>query len=184
MDVQLAQWLGRRTTDVSELIVVIGKSEPGDRITPEQKEHIWRMYLADSKYAPVTIHKDEANSPLTSIYKLNEGHPGDPFSIAIPDNIAKNETFQTHFEVFPNYQIIITPSYDREVNTKINEALNNGDFREFSKYIPPTLPLDRKQEIFDYLKPAPKQDEGVLGEDFWRTTMNGLYEKYGLKLVK
>ena len=180
-DLKIAQWLSRKIYDVSEVIVVIGKSEPGE-ITPDQKADIWGDYLPRQQFGSITIHKDLKNSPLTSIYKMHERLPEDAFSIALPEHVAKNETFQSHFEIFPNYEIIITPKYDSNASTSMTAAAEAGDLREFSKYVPTELSIEKKKEIMDYLKPVDKDPQNeVLGERYLNGMLGNLYTQYGLK---
>lgn len=175
-DLKIAQWLSRKIHDVSEVIVVIGKSEKG-QLTPSQKSDVWRTYLNDNRFAPIYLHVDEEHSPLTAVYKMHERLPKDAFTLALPENVAKNETFQSHFEVFPNYDIIIVPKYDKQASVQMLAALEAGDFREFSKYLPGELPLSDKQAIFDSLKTK----EPALNEVYWNGMINDLYTQYGLK---
>ena len=175
-DLKIVHWLSRKAYDVSDVVIVVGKGG-SDQPSVDQRYALWSEYLKDGQFAYISVYKDEENSPLTAIYKMHERSPENEFSIAVPESIAKNETFQSHFELFPNYEIIITPNYDRGYSEKMAAAAANGDFREFNKYLPSELSLDRKQAILDMIKP----EEPVLNEAYWTNMLNTLYTNYGLK---
>ena len=111
---------------------------------------------------------------------MHERLPEDAFSIAVPDKIARNEAFQSHFEIFPHYQIIIAPAYDKDAASKMIEAEASKDLREFSKYVPAELSIDQKKEIMEMVQPQDPVGE-VLGEQWWSNMLGDLYERYGLK---
>lgn len=179
-DKKIAEWLSNKTHDVSEVVVVIGKSKDGE-MTGEQKYDLWNQYLLNNKQANISIYKDDKNSPLTAIYKLQERLPEDAFGIALPEKIAKNKDFQEVFAMFPNYEVIITPPYEDGVSESMMEALAEDDLRKFIKGLPPELSMDAKKEIFDSLKPEKVEEEGVLSERYWRDMLSGMYNRYGLK---
>ena len=132
----------------------------------------------DNTIAPVNIYTDEKYSPLMAIYKMHEGSSSDPFSIAVPSEVADDESFQNYFEAFPDYKIIITPNYDKEVPGKMVKAVEEGKFGEFCKYIPATLRPDVKKEIFEMLKPEDKNP--VMTKEYWGGMMQEMYSKYDL----
>lgn len=176
-DLKITQWLCRKIHDVSEVIVVIGKSKPGE-MAIEDKAAIWEEYLNDNLHAPISIKIDRDNSPLSAIHKMYESLPKDAFTIAVPEEVAKNQQFQSHFEVFPRYEIIITPNYDKTSSQQMIDAAAAGDLQKFSEFVPGELSLDIKKKIMSIVKPEEQQStDEVLG---WDKTMNELYARYGL----
>lgn len=70
-DLDIAKWLSRKTLDVSEVIIVIGKDKEGE-LTQADKEAIWDLYLGDNVSAPIKVVKSQNLSPLSYIYKEQE----------------------------------------------------------------------------------------------------------------
>lgn len=178
-DLMIAQWLMRKTMDVSQVIVVIGKAVEGE-MTPEEKRDLWLEYIPSDLQGNIAIYKDESNSPLSAIYKMQERSPDEMFSIAVPESIAKNENFQHHFNVFPNYEIIITPKSHTDASAEMNSALVDKDFTLFSKNLPNTLSLQKKQEIFKNLSMEKSPVGDILNEKYWNDSINQLYNQYGI----
>lgn len=179
-DLNIAQWLLRKIHDVSSVTILIGKSKPGE-MSIEQKVDLWDEYLSNLKSGQISVHTDENNSPLTSIYKTHESMPEEPFGIALPESITKNEDFQNHFNIFTGCSMIVTPPYDNKgVTKKMMSALSSSDFREFSTYLPTDMSISQKQDIFDKMKPEtpPEQENDILTEKFWDMSMKNLYNKY------
>lgn len=177
-DLSIALWLSKKIHDISAVVIVLGKSKEGE-ISLEQKLEIWQSYLASSHNSRISIHKDEENSPLTSIYKMHEHSPESAFSIALPESIAKNESFQSHFEVFPRYQVYITPPYDKTTSDKMLSAAQEGDLKEFSKHTPANLSLTTKQDLMGLLKPEePVEDNSVMSERYWKQAVQEMFLKY------
>lgn len=177
-DLMLVQWLSKKAYEVSEVVIVIGKAKEGE-ISPDQKKDLWLDYLSNSQQSNIVVHKDDKSSPLSAIYKMQERSPEDAFSIAVPESVAKNPTFQQHFEVFPNYQIVVTPVYNKDASDEMNAALANNDFEAFSQNLPGTLPLSKKQEIFKNLKPQEPVSE-ILDKQYWSNSLKELYNQYGI----
>jgi hypothetical protein len=177
-DLMLVQWLGKKAYEVSEVVIVIGKAKEGE-VTPDQKKDIWLDYLSSNQQSNIVVHKDDKSSPLSAIYKMQERSPEDAFSIAVPESVAKNETFQQHFEVFPNYQIIITPVFNKDASMEMNNAIASNDFEAFAKNLPGSIPLSKKQEIFKSLKPQDPVSE-ILDQQYWNKSLKELYNQYGI----
>lgn len=181
-DLRVAQWLSRKVLDVSEVVVVVGKSSDGS-ITPQQKYDAWQCYIKEVHGSPISVYKDEERSPVMAIYNLQEPNHKDAFTIALPEIAAKNEQFQRAFEMFINYQVIITPPYDRKVHKQMLEALNAGSYKDVCTYLPPELSKEEKRQVYEILKPN-KVEEGtpVATKEFWHKTMNEVYSRYNLDI--
>lgn len=180
LDFKVAQWLSRKIFDVNEVVIVLGKSDKG-QLSLEDRYYFWEMYLKTHQEGKIVIYKDPLNSPLTAIYKMHERLPGGDFSIALPERVAKNEDFQSHFEIFPNYQVIITPNYDKKMSEYMLQAVEQGDQREFYKFLPATLTIEEKGQLFNRLKTDKEQEPAVVTEKYWKDMVGSILSNAGLK---
>lgn len=179
-DLNIAQWLSRKVYEVSEVIIVIGKGSEED-LPIDLRADIWQEYLKNNKYGSISVHKDDRNSPLTSIYKMHERLPEDAFGIALPEKVAKNKDFQDHFAVFTDYEVIITPPYDKDTSGKMLSDAASDDFKGFSQGLPPSMPLEAKQGLFKDIKAYFEDKSGkgtLLNEKYWIDVAKNMLNAY------
>lgn len=170
-DLDIAKWLSRKTLDVSEVIIVIGKDKEGE-LPQADKEAIWDLYLGDNVSAPIKVVKSQNLSPLSYIYKEQENASEEAFSIALDEDTSNDERFQSHFDMFANYEVIITPSHQKQ---DLVALAKEGDFEKFSSSLPSALPKQDKQKIFNLVK-GPVQDpvDEIFTAQYWKTQISSL----------
>lgn len=177
-DLSIVNWLIRKTYDVSSVTIVVGKTKD-DFISIDQKVDLWKDFLRLNLDGNISVIKDEVNSPLAAIYKIQERSREDAFGIATTPDIAKNEDFKSTFSYFPNYEVILVPSYESENPDNLRASLEQDDFKTFSRYMPDAMSVEEKQKIFSSLKPAPIPEENpVLSEDYWRTVAKSIVNNF------
>ena len=172
-DLSIVKWLLRKTYDVASVIIVVGKL-PSDTISVDQKVDLWDTFLNNNLDGQVRVIKDNQNSPLAAIYKMQESSPQDAFGIAITHDIAKNNDFKATFGYFPNYEVILTPDYDKEAPDTLKLAIEQNDFKTFSNYMPDNMSVEEKHKVFKSLKPVEVEPVSALSEDFWRNLAKGI----------
>jgi hypothetical protein len=177
-DLDIAKWLSRKTLDVSEVIIVIGKDKEGE-LSQADKAGVWELYLGDNVSAPISIVKSQNLSPLSYIYKQQENAPEEAFAIALDQETADDERFQSHFDMFSNHEVIITPSHEKQDLTSLAKE---GDFKKFSSALPSSLPKEDKQKVFNLVK-GPEKDpvDEVFTVNYWKNNLGNLLEKAGIK---
>lgn len=167
-DLNTVKWLCRKIYDVESVTIVVGKL-PNDIISIDQKLSLWDTFLNANTDGQIRVIKDEVNSPLAAIYKLQERSPQDAFGIALSHDIAKNEDFKSTFSFFPNYELILTPSYDAEAVTSLKTSIEQSDFKTFSKYMPDYMSVDEKHKAFKLVKPVDQDlSNPMLFEAYWK----------------
>lgn len=172
-DLSIVKWLLRKTYDVASVTIVVGKL-PSDTISVDQKVDLWDTFLNNNLDGQVRVIKDNQNSPLAAIYKMQERSPQDAFGIAITHDIAKNNDFKATFGYFPNYEVILTPDYDKEAPDTLKLAIEQNDFKTFSNYMPDNMSVEEKHKVFKSLKPVEVEPVSALSEDFWRNLAKGI----------
>lgn len=172
-DLSIVKWLLRKTYDVASVTIVVGKL-PSDTISVDQKVDLWDTFLNNNLDGQVRVIKDDQNSPLAAIYKMQERSPQDAFGIAITHDIAKNNDFKATFGYFPNYEVILTPDYDKEAPDTLKLAIEQNDFKTFSNYMPDNMSVEEKHKVFKSLKPVEVEPVSALSEDFWRNLAKGI----------
>lgn len=167
-DLNIVKWLLRKTYDVASVTVVVGNI-PSDTITIDQKMDLWDTFLNTNLDGQVNVIKDEQNSPLAAIYKIQERSPKDAFGIAITQDVAKNEDFKSTYSFFPNYEVIITPNYDAEAITSLKASIEQNDFKVFSKYMPDSMSVEEKHKAFKNIKPVEQYSSNpMMFESYWK----------------
>lgn len=175
-DLSIAKWLSRKTFDVSNVIIVVGKF-PTDIMPVELKVELWQDFLSQNKEADISVIADKDNSPLTTVYKIQERSKEDAFGVAVPESLAKNEDFKTTFSVFPNYEVILTPTYSVEDASAVTRALEQDDFKTYSKYMPDFMSVEEKFEMFKKSKPKPEDPAPMLFESYLREAAKNIVNK-------
>lgn len=101
------------------------------------------------------------------------------FSIALDEETSNDERFQSHFDMFANYEVIITPSHQKQ---DLVALAKEGDFKKFSASLPSALPKEDKQKIFNLVK-GPVQDsvDEIFTKQYWKTQISSLLEKAVIK---
>ena len=192
-DLQKAQWLARKMHEVSEVIIVIGKDVKGE-IPSKLKRDIWKEMLRYSSGEPIDVDMSDKYSPLTAIYKQHEGDVNSPFAIALDRDIAEDETVQTTFEAFPNYEIILLPTSPKSnLSKEMVSAVESDDFNTFSAGLPPEMTKDIKRKLFGLIKAnmpqlKPSNDDEPPVQDattneWWDRNLKPLYNKFGLSKI-
>jgi hypothetical protein len=135
---------------------------------------VWEMYLNNNVGAPINLVKAKNLSPLSYIYKEQDNDTTEPFAIALDEATADDEVFKSHFDTFPNYEVIIVPNYSKE------DLADIPDFKKFSSQLPSELTKEQKQEIFNLVKEPEPVDE-IFTKEYWKNSIGNLLEKAGVK---
>ena len=173
-----AIWLAKKSLDVSEVIIVVGKNKDGE-ISQEAKLEIWDIYLRGSVGAPIRVIKSENLSPLSHIYREQENNLEEPFCVALDEETANDERFKSYFEAFPNYEVIITPPYHKEDLVSLAQEDN---IKKFNSFLPTELTKEDKKIILGLVKGAEQEPvDEVLTRGYWKNAISNILEKAGIK---
>jgi len=176
-DLQLAYWLGRKSSEISEVIVVIGQ-EDDSPVPLDVKKDIFDTYLKETNGNSIvkTVTSPD-DAPRHYIYKLQEDHINDPFIVAVTEKVAKSNEFQKKFRKFPEYDIIIIPEYDYSLREDMLQAVRDDDMKEFMDHLPPEIHKQSVKKIFDMLKESLGEPVNDVIKD---KDLKELYEKFGI----
>jgi len=176
-DLQLAYWLARKTSEVREVVIVIGQEE-SSQIPAKVNQDIFDIYLRETGGDIVKTVVSTEDSPRHYIYKLVEDSIEEPFILAIPEKVAKSIEFTKKFRRFKNHEIIIIPEYDYSIRQDMIDAVRENNMKDFMSFITPELNKFSVKKIFDMLK------ESIGGEDnsvIDTKNLQELYKKFGVK---
>jgi hypothetical protein len=176
-DLQIAYWLGRKQSEISEVVIVIGE-EKNALVPAKVNQQIFDLYIHETNGDIVKTQLSGEDSPRHYIYKILESNVEEPFIIAIPEKVAKSHEFQNKFRKFHNYEIILIPEYNYGIRGEMMQSVIDENMKEFMKYIPPELSKLSVQKVFDMLREQVDENNGnVINVGY----LQGLYEKFGVK---
>ena len=157
---------------VDEILVIISPSSRIDdtgnlKITAQQSEQIWKIFVKNMKKVKIEISKSE--SPVKSVYDfaLERTNPGDGIAVAKGEREGGEHRFKRleDFVLKHNLNIKIT-----EINTAteasvsathLRNAIIQNDKHFFEEYMPVHLNLNEKEQIWDIVRINTNQNTTV-----------------------
>ena len=109
-------------------------------ITAEDSLKIWNDYLKAEPNAKIKVKVSTEGTPVKDIFRFAAQNP-DLTSIYVASAATEQEElgyFNKLKEKFPNLikPITIPDQFERISATQMRQAIKNGDFKEFSRFVP------------------------------------------------
>jgi len=133
-------------------VIVIISPRVVEGITPEISKEIWEKYL--EKYnLKAEVRISEEASPVTEAVNLIKGNPEEIFYVAVGyrseedlDDINRGNFTKK----YDNADVIVVKGENIRASN-LREFIKNGNFKEFSSYLPDKLSLEEKKQIYNKL---------------------------------
>lgn len=160
MHLNTVHWLLSKS-DIGHINIVVGKDDPEEPLTQDQKCRLWEMLLKSKFSAQATVHKSKENGPVSEIYEIFTKKISEPAFIALHEKAGRDKRFQKKFDVFPNYAMHILPSQHEGASKRLLKNIKNKDRAHVRHDLPEDFTDEMVNEYMNICNTDPRKEEIV-----------------------
>tara|TARA_R110000751_G_scaffold11771_5_gene40946 strand:+ start:10930 stop:13533 length:2604 start_codon:yes stop_codon:yes gene_type:complete len=171
--------------EIDEFIIYVGGKERNG-VSQEEAILIWDIF---SKYLPMKVKIEPANSPIGDIVRLGKNNPEDEVYFIIggregrQDDLDDIEERTKNIELaYPNMKVKVQITQDKGMSGTNARKAAKISSDELSPFLPDELSDEEKKEIFDILRPIIKEEITKPQLDSIEKYADGLFNKLGIDI--